>query len=95
MGILRSAVTDPEAAELVRDLLTERILLPIARELEADQPEFRASLVASQVVGLALARHVVGIGPLASASSERLIAALSPALDHYLTGRLALPDDQP
>jgi len=93
MGILRSAVTDPEAAELVRDLLTDRILLPIARELAADQPEFRASLVASQVVGLAIARHVVGIGPLASASNERLIAALAPALTHYLTGTFALPDD--
>lgn len=86
MGILRSAVTDPEAAELVRDLLSERLLLPIAREVAADHPELRAALVASQFVGLALARHVVGLGPLASASREALIAGLAPALTHYLEG---------
>lgn len=86
MGILRWAVTDPEAAELVRDILSERLLLPIARELTADQPELRASLVATHVVGLAIARHVVGVEPLASASRETLLAALAPAITHYLLG---------
>ncbi|MCJ7712163.1 MAG: TetR/AcrR family transcriptional regulator, partial [Chloroflexi bacterium] len=91
MGILRAAVTDQEAAELVRDVLTERILLPIAREVAADQPELRASMVASQVVGLAIARHVVGIEPVASATRETLIAALAPAITHYLEGTWTLP----
>ncbi|MCJ7710030.1 MAG: TetR family transcriptional regulator [Chloroflexi bacterium] len=91
MGILRAAVTDQEAAELVRDLLTERILLPIAREVAADQPELRASMVASQVVGLAIARHVVAIEPIASASHETLVAALAPAITHYLQGTWTLP----
>jgi AcrR family transcriptional regulator len=94
MGILRSAVTDQEAAELVRDLLSERMLLPIAREVAADQPELRASLVASQVVGLAIARHVVGIEPIASASRETLVAALAPAITHYLQGTWTTPGEE-
>ena len=91
MGILRSAVTDAEAAGLVRDILSERVLLPIAREVAADQPELRASMVASQVIGLAIARHVVGLEPVASASRETLIAALAPAMTHYLEGAWTLP----
>jgi AcrR family transcriptional regulator len=86
MGILRSAVTDPEAAELVRDLLSERLLLPIAREVSADQPELRAALVAAQVTGLTIARHVLGFEPVASASRETLVAALAPVITHYLQG---------
>ncbi len=86
MGILRSAVTDQEAAELVRDLLSERLLVPIAREVAADQPELRASMVASQVVGLAIARHVVRLEPIASASRDTLVAALAPAITHYFEG---------
>ncbi len=91
MGILRSAVSDPEAAGLVRELLSERLLLPIAREVGADQPELRASLVAAQITGLAVARHVVGIEPIASASHETLVAALAPALTHYLQGAWTVP----
>ncbi len=91
MGILRSAVTDAEAAGLVRDILSERVLLPIAREVSADRPELRASMVASQVIGLAIARHVVGLEPVASASRETLIAALAPAITHYLEGAWMLP----
>lgn len=86
MGILRAAVTDAEAAGLVRDLLSERLLAPIAREVAADQPELRATMVASQIVGLTVARHVVGLDPIASASRETLVAALAPAITHYLEG---------
>jgi AcrR family transcriptional regulator len=85
-GLLRAAVSDPEAADLIREVLTERMLLPIARGIGADQPELRASLVASQVVGLVVARHVVGIESLTSATDAQLLAALGPVLTHYLRG---------
>jgi len=85
-GILRAAVSEPEAAELIRDLLAERILMPVARQVGGEQPELRASMVASQVVGLATARHLVGLPPLVAASRQQLIAALAPVIDHYLRG---------
>jgi len=85
-GLLRAAVSEPEAAELIRGLLAERILLPVARQLGGHQPELRASMVASQIVGLAAARHLVGLQPLVTASREQLIAALTPVVDHYLRG---------
>jgi AcrR family transcriptional regulator len=87
IGLLRTAVTDDEAAAVVRELLTSRMLLPLARGVGADQPELRAGLLASQVVGLAVARHVVGIEPLASMPPGELARALAPVISHYLEGR--------
>lgn len=85
-GLLRAAVSEPEAAELIRDLLSERILVPIARRLGGKRAELRASLAGSQIVGLAIARHVVGLEPLVGAAREDLIRALAPVIDHYLRG---------
>jgi AcrR family transcriptional regulator len=87
-GLLRAAASEDEAAGLVRDLLTERILGPIARHLGGDRPELRASLLGSQMAGLVLARHIVGLQALVDAEPEELAAALAPVLQHYLTADL-------
>jgi AcrR family transcriptional regulator len=86
VALLRAAVTEPEAAELIRDILTRRLLLPIASRLGGDRAPLRASLVASQVVGLAVVRYVVRIQPLADASRDDLVRALIPVFEHYLHG---------
>jgi AcrR family transcriptional regulator len=89
-GLIRAAASEEQAAAAIRDLVARRLLLPLASRVGRDRPELRASLVASQVVGLAMARHVVGLTPLARASHAELIAALAPVFDHYLTGDLDL-----
>jgi AcrR family transcriptional regulator len=88
VAVIRAAASEPEAAELIREILTERILGPMAEHVGGSDPELRASLVGSQIVGLAMARHVVGLKPLASASRETLLAAIAPVFDHYLAGPL-------
>jgi AcrR family transcriptional regulator len=88
VGMVRSAASEPEAARMVQELVGERILGVVARELDADDAPLRASLVGSQIVGLVMARHVVGIEPLASLPAERLVDALAPTLQRYLTGPL-------
>ena len=85
-GLIRAAASEDQAAAMIRELIGRRLLLPLASRLGRDRPELRASLVASQVVGLAMARHVVGIPALTTASRDELIAALAPVFDHYLTG---------
>jgi tetracycline repressor-like protein len=45
--------------------------------------------VASQVVGLGFARYVLGLEPLASATTEDLVAAIGPTVQRYLTGDIA------
>jgi len=48
--------------------------------------QFRAALVASQVLGLALTRYVLEFEPLARAGPDELAAAIGPTLERYLTG---------
>jgi AcrR family transcriptional regulator len=87
-GLIRAAASEEEAAATIRELLARRLLLPLASRVGRDRPELRASLVASQIVGLAMARHVVGLTPLPTATHAELVAALAPVFDHYLTGPL-------
>jgi hypothetical protein len=42
--------------------------------------------VARQTLGHAIARFVIGIEPLASASPDDLVAAIAPTIQRYLTG---------
>lgn len=87
-SLVRAAASEPEAAEAVRAIVTRRVLVPIAKSLESDQPELRASLVNSQMVGLVMARYVIKLEPLASLPPEDLVKAIAPNLQRYLTGPL-------
>ena|GEM_PF-3615509 len=87
-GLIRAAASEEAAAATIRELVAQRLLLPLASRVGRDRPELRASLVASQIVGLAMARHVVGLTPLTTASHAELIAALAPVFDHYPTDQL-------
>jgi AcrR family transcriptional regulator len=89
VGMLRAATAEPEAARLVRDFLTRNMLVPIARRLKAEDPEYRAGLVMSQIAGMTLARYIVGIEPLASYPAERVAADLGVTLQRYLLGELS------
>ncbi len=88
-GMIRAATSEEEAATTIREFVVGRLLLPLAARLGRDRPEFRASLLASQVVGLVMARHVVGLPALAAAPDDELIAAMAPVFDRYLTGDLS------
>jgi AcrR family transcriptional regulator len=84
LGILRSAVTDPGAAEMIREFILANVVGPIVAALGARDPELRVTLIGSQVIGIALARYILKIEPLASASPSTLIDALAPTLQRYL-----------
>jgi AcrR family transcriptional regulator len=87
-SIVRAAVSEPDAARAARELVTARVLVPIAKRIEADQPELRASLINSQMVGLIMARYIVALEPLASLPAEEVVRAIAPNLQRYLTGSL-------
>jgi hypothetical protein len=77
---------------MLREFVTQAILGPVASVADASDPErtpFRAALVGSQVLGLALTRYVMQLGPVAAATPDELAAAIGPTVDRYLTGELA------
>lgn len=87
LGRIRSASSHPDAAALVRETVT-RDVGGLAAALTDDEPETRAVLVGSQIVGLALARHVVCVEPLASLPAADVIDYIAPVFQHYLVERL-------
>jgi AcrR family transcriptional regulator len=84
LALISSVVTNEDAATQMREFVTEEVLGRLARALELDQPRLRASLVASQLVGLAMLRYVVKVEPLASASATDVATLLGPTLQRYL-----------
>jgi AcrR family transcriptional regulator len=95
-GLIRAAAAEPEAAQMVRDLLTRQLWARGADLLPADEPELRISLMASQLIGLIMARYVIRAEPLASLPAAAVANLITPVLQHYLTGEApAHPDAMP
>lgn len=93
LAVLRSAVTDPEAGRMLGVLFAQQGPVQLVRALGSDQPDLRAELVGTQLVGLAIARHVLRVEPLASADHETIVAAVGPTMQRYLTGDLGTTGD--
>jgi AcrR family transcriptional regulator len=91
LGILRSALTDPRAAAMLRDLFSRQGPVVVVAALAPSQPQLRTDLVASQIVGLALARYVLRVEPLASADPEIIAAIVGPTIQRYVTDELPAP----
>jgi AcrR family transcriptional regulator len=86
VGLLRAAVTNEQAADLLRGFVESAILATVAGFVDDDDAGYRTSLVATQIVGLGLARFVLRLEPLASVDDEDLVAAIAPTVQRYLTG---------
>jgi AcrR family transcriptional regulator len=85
MAMLRSALTNEAAMDMVRGLLVREVFAPITVALEVPDARLRATLVGAQLLGLAVMRYVGRIEPLASASVDALVAAIGPTVQRYLT----------
>lgn len=86
--LLRSATTEPAAAALMREFMSQRLVKPLLQRVGSDQPELRGDLVIAQLLGLGVARYVLRLEPLASAPGDVVVAAVGPTLQRYLTGKL-------
>jgi AcrR family transcriptional regulator len=88
MALMRAATTSPDAADLLRERIGERVLRPVGEHLGGPDAALRMSLCASHLVGLGITRYIVHIEPIASLDAERVADLVAPALQRYMTGRL-------
>jgi len=101
LGLLRSAVTSEQAAVMLREFISDSILGTLARVAGLErqgshaEAEYRAAMVATQMLGLALTRLVLGLPVVAGASVDELAATVGPSVDRYLCGDLDLPNGVP
>ena len=97
LGLLRSAVTNEQAAVMLRDFVTDSILgtmvrvTGLAERVSPAEAEYRASMVATQMLGLAMTRLVLRLPAVAAPSVEELGATVGPSVERYLSGDIELP----
>ncbi len=93
IGTLRSILGGDDAS-LARTFLRDVVVAELAARVD-DPPGtgiVRAEFVASQLVGVAMARYIIALEPFASLPAEQIAATIAPNLQRYLTGDLpALP----
>jgi AcrR family transcriptional regulator len=84
LALVRSAVSNDKAAAMMREFLTAELLTVIARLTSRPDAQLRASLIAAQLVGIAMLRHVIRVEPLVKASPEEIVTLVTPAIEQYL-----------
>lgn len=91
-ALLRSALANDLSASLLREFFTRQVVRRISAALDgvvpAEEVPARANLVASQIFGLISVRYLIGLEPIASMDHDRVVAAVAPTLQRYLTGDL-------
>lgn len=86
--LVRSVASHEAAARMMREFVARIVLARVVRPVAPDQPELRAALAGSQIIGLGMVRYVLQLEPLASADRATVVAAVAPTLQRYLTGPL-------
>lgn len=82
--LLRTAIGSRLTTPLLAGFLSRELLSRVARRLDVDDADLRASLVASQIAGLLIARYVLRLPALAAAPIDELVSRLGPTLQRYL-----------
>ena len=85
LALVRSAVSQEKAAAMLREFLTAELLSVIAGCTQAPNAPLRAALVAAQLVGIAMLRHVVRVEPVVRASPDEIVALVAPVIEMYLS----------
>lgn len=83
--LLRSATTNAEAAQRMKEIFAAQ-LMPAIAKLVPDEAPRRTGLIATQVLGMALSRYVLKLPPVVAMSREELIDWLGPTLQRYALG---------
>jgi hypothetical protein len=80
---------------MLREFLTREILERLAAAAAPDDPQARAALAGTQIVGLAIGRKIVGIAPLAEADPAWLAATIGPTIQRCCLMRRARRSSPP
>jgi len=84
LALVRSAVSNDKAAAMFREFVTAALLTAVARLTSHPDAHLRASLIAAQLVGIAMLRHVIRLEPIAQASPDQIATLVAPVIEQYL-----------
>jgi AcrR family transcriptional regulator len=84
VALIRSAVSQEDAARMLREFLAREVFAKVALSVDVPQPDLRAGMAAAQMIGLAMMRYVIGFEPIVRASTDEIVALVAPTLQRYL-----------
>jgi hypothetical protein len=84
MGLVRSAVSNEHAADMLRDLLIAGVLTSLIPLIAKPDAPLRASLIVAQLIGIAMLRHVARAKHVVRTTDEELVELVGPAIEQYL-----------
>lgn len=89
IATLRSMLAGGDVA-LLRSFLQDIIVAEIGPRIDdpAGSGRIRVQFVASQLLGVAIARYILELEPFRSLPAEQIAATIAPNLQRYLTGEL-------
>jgi AcrR family transcriptional regulator len=87
-ALMRSVTSHEEAALMLRDFFFKHVFKHVIGRLAPDNHEFRATLVATQIVGMGMVRYVAKFEPFATAEIDTVAAAVAPTIQRYITGKI-------
>ncbi|MFT4029257.1 MAG: TetR family transcriptional regulator [Protaetiibacter sp.] len=82
--LVRTALGHDFAARMLRQFVVREVLSRIAAAIDVPDAELRATLAASQIVGLMVIRAGIQAEPLASAPIEEVVARIGPVVQWHL-----------
>jgi AcrR family transcriptional regulator len=80
VALMRNCLTHPAALAAMRDEVMCERKEAVAARLEGPDAELRAALFAACMIGLGMARYLIKLEPVASATAEELDRLFQPAL---------------
>ena len=87
-SIFLTAAHEPLAMERLREAFAASVLAVVSESLDGPERYLRASLAASQIVGVAMTRYVWRVGALAELPPEEVARYVGPTVQRYLSGKL-------
>lgn len=86
VALVRSIASHEQATYALRDFFMNQLFGKLSKVIRPDRAQLRATLCATQIIGMGMVRYVAEFEPLASADVETLVPAIAPNLQRYLTG---------
>jgi AcrR family transcriptional regulator len=83
LPLLRAATSNRSAADALVEVFVDQVAPALAAVVPDRAPE-RAALMGSQLLGLAVARNILCLPPLADMDDAQLVEWLRPVFVHYL-----------
>jgi AcrR family transcriptional regulator len=86
LAALRSALTHPEAAERVREVLGRQIER-IGAAIPTNDADLRAALIVTLMLGISIQRHLIELPPLDKAEVDKIVELLRPCVEALIGDR--------